>query len=173
MGFTLVELLVVIAIIGILIGLLLPAIQSAPEAGRRAACMNNQKQIGLALLNHVGEKQVFPAGCISSYCPEGPQLFDTYQEAGNFAANAKMYGQSWMLEILPYMEYDYLHKQWDRRRSVGGNGKVALTDIKGFYCPSRRAALRLGDAQYMVHQNRDRRRHRLWRLHGTGQRLEK
>ncbi len=149
-GFTLVELLVVIAIIGMLVGLLLPAINAAREAGRRAQCMNNQKQIGLALLNHLGEKGVFPAGCMASLTAGGPQLFDTWTEASSFAAGAKMHGQSWMLEILPYLDYDDLYKQWDLRRSVVGNGKVSFTDIKTFYCPSRRAGLRPGDATWMV-----------------------
>src|SRR5262245_14271220 len=61
-GFTLVELLVVIAIIGVLIALLLPAIQSAREASRRASCSNNQAQIGKAMLNYEGAKKEFPAG---------------------------------------------------------------------------------------------------------------
>ena len=82
----------------------------------------------------------------------GPQLFDTWTEASSFAAGANMHGQSWMLEILPYLEYDYLYKQWDYRRSVSGNGKVAFTDIKTFYCPSRRAGLRRGDAEWMVNK---------------------
>src|SRR5208337_1740454 len=61
-GFTLVELLVVIAIIGILIGLLLPAIQAAREAGRRASCMNNLKQIGLALNSYLASDGYLPPG---------------------------------------------------------------------------------------------------------------
>jgi len=154
-GFTLVELLVVIAIIGILIGLLLPAINAAREAGRRASCQNNLRQIGLALLNHVGEKQVFPAGCVATLTLSGggpQQLFDTWTEARSFTLGANMHGQSWMLEILPYMEYDSLYKRWDFHRSVSGNGAVAFTDIPGFYCPSRRGRLRPGDAEWMVSQ---------------------
>src|SRR5437870_4897141 len=65
-GFTLIELLVVIAIIAILIALLLPAVQAAREAARRASCVNNLKQIGVALHNYLSANDVFPPGYVSA-----------------------------------------------------------------------------------------------------------
>ena len=64
-GFTLTELLVVIAIIGVLVALLLPAVQSAREASRRASCSNNLKQLALAAMNYEGQNQYFPPGWIA------------------------------------------------------------------------------------------------------------
>src|SRR5436309_11476331 len=67
-GFTLIELLVVISIIGILVGLLLPAINSAREAGRRTQCQNNMRNIGLGILGYVNSKNNFPAA--GTYCED-------------------------------------------------------------------------------------------------------
>ncbi|HJQ79372.1 MAG TPA: DUF1559 domain-containing protein [Lacipirellulaceae bacterium] len=96
-GFTLVELLVVIAIIGILIALLLPAIQAAREAARRAACMNNLKNIGIAIHNHHDTQKVFPVGAIRESCTNLTTL----------------YYNGWTREIMPYAEDDALRKLYN------------------------------------------------------------
>ena len=130
-GFTLVELLVVIAIIGILIGLLLPAINAAREAGRRMQCANNLKQIGLALLNYEDVNGAFPSAFkrLAAADPAAPSGTGTY-------------GASAFVVILPFMEYNGVFRQIDV-------GKAALnpanmppknaaysTAIPTFLCPS-------------------------------------
>ena len=96
LAFTLVELLVVIAIIGILIGLLLPAINAARESGRRAQCTNNLKQIGLALLAHESSLRVFPAGRAGYDGSDAPN--------NNSAPCAFRSGTSGFVYILPFLE---------------------------------------------------------------------
>ncbi|QDU27379.1 Type II secretion system protein G precursor [Anatilimnocola aggregata] len=95
-GFTLVELLVVIAIIGVLVALLLPAIQAAREAARRMSCQNNLKQFGLAIHNYESAMKTFPAG----------------GQAGRTGA-ANNYGASWLIITLPYTENGSMYNQLD------------------------------------------------------------
>src|SRR5205809_5012802 len=94
-GFTLIELLVVIAIISVLIALLLPAVQSAREAARRSQCVNNLKQIGLALHNYHDSVGVFPPGYVSAQSPGSNSI-----TGGNDVGP----GWAWGSMILPQLE---------------------------------------------------------------------
>ena len=96
-GFTLVELLVVITIIGILIALLLPAVQAAREAARRLQCSNNLKQLGLGVLEHEESQGVFPSGGFGSKWVGDSDRGLGVRQPG-----------SWMFSILPFIELDNL-----------------------------------------------------------------
>ena len=148
-GFSLVELLVVITIIGVLIALLLPAVQAAREAARRVRCRNNLKQLGLALHNYAEHYSALPPGAIVSrvYRSSGTANYDPWPEAVSDAPG--MHGTSWMLQILPFIEQTALFDRWDFRRSVSGNRATAETDVAVFYCPTRRSAVRPEDRQIM------------------------
>jgi prepilin-type N-terminal cleavage/methylation domain-containing protein/prepilin-type processing-associated H-X9-DG protein len=124
-GFTLVELLVVIAIIGILVALLLPAVQAAREAARRSQCVNNLKNLGLATLNFEGAYKVLPTGG-ANYGLE----VESYIEGGKALGPAKQ-GLGWGFQILPYLEESAVQAISTTRALVGST-------IPAYGCPSRR-----------------------------------
>ena len=128
-GFTLVELLVVIAIIGVLVALLLPAVQAAREAARRLQCKNNLKQVGLAMQNYVSARKMFPSGGIAPW----PDI-ENYASGGRpFAADKQ--GLSWAYQILPYMEQTSVH-------NLVTTSQLREVPIEGYFCPSRRPVTR-------------------------------
>lgn len=133
-GFTLVELLVVIAIIGVLVSLLLPAVQNAREAGRRTQCMNNLKQLGLAAQQNLEKLRRFPSG------GWGPQWIGD-PDRGN---SVKQPG-GWVYNLLPYMEQDALHDYGQGSTNVSSLKKVDAVSkllalpINFMLCPSRGA----------------------------------
>jgi prepilin-type N-terminal cleavage/methylation domain-containing protein/prepilin-type processing-associated H-X9-DG protein len=129
-GFTLVELLVVIAIIGVLVALLLPAVQSAREAARRMQCTNNLKQLGLALHNFHDTNQRFPAA------------FEELPTSPNITGNSP-WACSWTARCLPYIEQQAVFQvyRFDRdwqdatTNAVPNTGPICAK-IKAFMCPS-------------------------------------
>jgi prepilin-type N-terminal cleavage/methylation domain-containing protein len=118
-AFTLIELLVVIAIIGILIGLLLPAVQKVREAANRAKCMNNLKQMGLALHNYESANHVFPTSSRPPGVTPLPRV-------------------SWTIPVLPFIEQDNLRTYYDLTSTWGAADNLPVTSqpIKIFQCPS-------------------------------------
>jgi prepilin-type N-terminal cleavage/methylation domain-containing protein len=127
-GFTLVELLVVIAIIGILVALLLPAIQSAREAGRRTQCKNNLKNIGVALSNFENTHKVFPSGGLR-HLDAGyglPQNLENGKPLG-----PERQGLGWAFQLLPYIEETSAYQ-------LRTTQELSRVVVPIYVCPSRR-----------------------------------
>ena len=127
-GFTLVELLVVIAIIGILIGMLLPAVQQVREAARRVACGNRLRQVGLAIHNYELSHRFIP-----------PSRLD------------RSGGVSWAVQILPFIEQQNLANGWDVKRwyydqgdTIEEGNALRTVSVPIFFCPTRRTAASAG-----------------------------
>lgn len=164
-GFTLVELLVVIAIIGILVALLLPAVQAAREAARRSQCTNNERQLALSVINFEDANKRFPVN------------YGGFHFAGTSGAQRSLIvpsqsdreretGVGWIVEVLPFIEEQNLFDQFKsagafegffNRSSPTGEGlkrpavlPLLQVQIKGLQCPSDTSVLELSDQQFQL-----------------------
>lgn len=130
LGFTLIELLVVIAIIGVLVGLLLPAVQQAREAARRSTCINNLKQIGVAIHNYHDVNQEFPVGVNCSSVKESDV------KPGS-SSNERVMGWGWGARILAFMEEASLNDSLQMNVTAPRSVRAQVQTLVGsFKCPS-------------------------------------
>lgn len=128
-AFTLVELLVVIAIIGILIGMLLPAVQQVREAARRTACQNNMRQVALACINFESANGHFPTA--------GGQALSFFDTGEEFEARFGFENLGWMFQILDYIEQGNLADLRENFGYFGGGTPMLEQSIPTYVCPSR------------------------------------
>ncbi|HEY4308507.1 MAG TPA: DUF1559 domain-containing protein [Pirellulales bacterium] len=133
-GFSLVELLVIISIIGLLVGLLLPAVQAARESARRGQCLNNLKQLGLGLLSFENVRGVFPPAYVGDSYANGTQYGISY---GDDNRNGPT-GFAWGTLTLPFIEQQALYDSFDLNVPCWApvNAASATTQLPAFLCPS-------------------------------------
>lgn len=134
-GFTLVELLVVIAIIGILVGMLLPAVQMVREAARRVSCANNMRQLGLAMHNYEGAMGHFPPGFSSTPTNNGSVPAGVFIDPVTWNAAP---GWGWGAHLLPYLEGNNVYEQIDFRTAIWDSSHLGIiqTQLPVFLCAS-------------------------------------
>jgi prepilin-type N-terminal cleavage/methylation domain-containing protein/prepilin-type processing-associated H-X9-DG protein len=127
-GFTLIEFLVVMAIIAVIVSLLLPALVGARSASRRVNCINNLKQIELAIQSYLTSYNVLPSG--------------TYDAARPVSSGSGGYQVSWIVSLLPYMEQSSLYHAFDFRHGAEdpANQTVRMSRISSLLCPSEGSA---------------------------------
>jgi prepilin-type N-terminal cleavage/methylation domain-containing protein len=122
-AFTLVELLVVLGIVGLLVSLLLPAVQAAREAARKSHCQNNLRQVGLAIQNYESSLRTMPTGCLQWRPWNG---------------DPKLKNMAWSAMLLPFMEQTQLHRlvSFDYPFDHPINAQAAMTRLSVYLCPS-------------------------------------
>ncbi len=137
-GLTLVELLVVMAIIGVLVALLLPAVQAAREAARRSHCQNNLRQIGVALAEYEAARRELPIGCIG--CKINPPAEGEPFTPARFTA--------WLTQLLPQLEQSALHAEYDFSLPAyqPPNRWVGSNSLRVFLCPSTEPDVRFSSS---------------------------
>ena len=123
-AFTLIELLIVVGIIAILIALLLPAIQAAREHARRAMCVNNLLQLGIAMGNYASTHSVLPPGVVN--------------DNGPIVSQPVGYHHGWTVQILPFIDQNNVYRQFDLEESIyaPSNETARSVEIATFMCPS-------------------------------------
>lgn len=144
-AFTIIELLVVIAVISLLLSLIIPAVQMAREASRRTQCLNNLRQIGLALHNYHSQHQILPIASV--WAPPGEPLGFGIAGVGVIDRVARglapsmepdrMYG-CWSIFLLPHLEQSGLYEKFDLNRPISdpANAEARKTEVPAYKCPT-------------------------------------
>ena len=167
-GFTLIELLVTLAVIGLLLALLLPAVQSVREAARRMSCLNNLKQLGIALHNYHDTYQALPPGAITRFPSVRLGLFVLFTSGGYFDPHQSTAETPWSVPLLPFLEETAAWRDYDANAGVFGhvdlrpprlmtglnaNGAFLQRSVAVLRCPSDRRRSYDYDVNAIVSQN--------------------
>jgi prepilin-type processing-associated H-X9-DG protein len=140
-AYTWVELVVVVIVLAVLLAMIPCCLVDSRGPARRAWCTNNLKQIGIAIHCYGQANNVFPPGSICSTAPIQPSnQYDVWAEAAR--TKKGLHGTSFLLQLLPFIEGEAMTVDWNFKTNVIGNAGTASRDIRSFYCPTRRIAVR-------------------------------